>query len=98
MRYIDALYPEASMSERDDATLSRRGLLKKGAAAAAGGAVIAAHGLPSMAQGQAPAVVTARRFRGWVTRGGGAQRTTLQELTLRSISGRHPANASSTMR
>jgi S-(hydroxymethyl)glutathione dehydrogenase/alcohol dehydrogenase len=33
-------------------------------------------------------VVTARRFRAWVTRGAGSDRTTLQELTLRPISGR----------
>ena len=31
---------------------------------------------------------TARRFRGWVSRGSGAGRTTLQDLTLRPISGR----------
>jgi S-(hydroxymethyl)glutathione dehydrogenase/alcohol dehydrogenase len=66
---------------------SRRHLLKKSAAAAAAGtAALAAQGAsPSV---QAPAVVTARRFRGWVTRGGGPDRTTLQELTLRPISGR----------
>ncbi len=33
-------------------------------------------------------MVTARRFRAWVTRGAGPDRTTLQELTLRPISGR----------
>jgi S-(hydroxymethyl)glutathione dehydrogenase/alcohol dehydrogenase len=33
-------------------------------------------------------VVTARRFRGWVSRGTGPGRTTLQELTLRPIAGR----------
>ena len=32
--------------------------------------------------------MTARRFRAWVTRGIGSDRTTLQELTLRPISGR----------
>jgi len=66
--------------------ISRRRLLQQGAAAAAGSAAIASQG--TAAFGQAPAVVTARRFRGWVTRGGGAGRTTLQELTLRPISGR----------
>ena len=66
-------------------TLSRRGLLKRGAAAAASTG-LAAGVTPGF--GQAPAVVTARRFKGWVTRGAGPGRTTLQELTLRPISGR----------
>ena len=65
-------------------TLSRRRLLTRGAAAA--GAGLAAQVTPVL--GQAPTVVTARRFRGWVTRGNGPGRTTLQELTLRPISGR----------
>ncbi len=70
-----------------DDTLSRRGLLKKGAAAA-GGAILV-QGTPlDAARAQAPAVVTARRFRGWVSRGQGRGRTTLQDLTLRPISGR----------
>lgn len=64
-------------------TISRRGLLTA-TAVAAGGAAVAGKTL----LGQAPAVVTARRFRGWVTRGGGTNRTTLQDLTLRPISGR----------
>src|SRR4029453_12971467 len=66
------------------ATMSRRGLLTAGAAAVAGGAAL---GTSSML-GQAPAVITVRRFRGWVTRGGGTNRTTLQELTLRPVTGR----------
>src|SRR6185436_18038383 len=68
-------------------TFSRRQLLKKSAAAAAAGtaALAAQSASPS---GQAPAIVTARRFRAWVTRGAGSDRTTLQELTLRPISGR----------
>ena len=66
--------------------LSRRRLLSRGAAAAAAGAGLAGHAAPLL--GQAPTVVTARRFRGWVTRGGGPGRTTLQDLTLRAISGR----------
>jgi S-(hydroxymethyl)glutathione dehydrogenase/alcohol dehydrogenase len=67
--------------------ISRRQLLKKSAAAAAAGtaALAAQSASPS---GQAPTVVTARRFRAWVTRGAGSDRTTLQELTLRPISGR----------
>jgi S-(hydroxymethyl)glutathione dehydrogenase/alcohol dehydrogenase len=73
------------MNNQDNG-ISRRGLLKKGAAAAAGGTLMAASA-PAV-QGQAPAVVTARRFRGWVSRGAGPGRTTLQELTLRPIAGR----------
>jgi S-(hydroxymethyl)glutathione dehydrogenase/alcohol dehydrogenase len=67
-------------------TISRRQLLEKSAAAAAGAATFAMQGSSPLAQG--PAVVTKRRFRGWVTRGGGPGRTTLQELTLNPISGR----------
>ena len=70
----------------DRPSLSRRELLQQGAAAAAAGTLIGME--PASAFGQAPAVVTARRFRGWVTRGGGPGRTTLQELTLRPVSGR----------
>src|SRR5687768_1873339 len=77
------------MKTRDE-QLSRRHLLKKGAAAAAGGALIASGGAArsDARNAQAPAVVTARRFRGWVSRGTGRGRTTLQELTLRAITGR----------
>src|SRR5688572_1106933 len=69
---------------------SRRGLLKKGAAAAAAGAALAAGGGTgaSAAQGQAPAVVTARTFQAWVSRGTGPKRTTLQDVRLRPITGR----------
>jgi len=73
---------------------SRRSLLKTGLAAAGAAAIgvsadaeASAHRTPE-AQSSAPAVVTARRFRGWISRGSGAGRTTLQELTLRPISGR----------
>lgn len=68
--------------------LSRRGLLKRSAAAAAGGAALATQADSLFAQSNAPAVVTSRRFRGWISRGTGPARTTLQELTLRPISGR----------
>src|SRR6187551_477223 len=64
--------------------VSRRGLLKSTAIAA----IVAGSG---SLMGQAPAVITARRFRGWVTRGGGTNRTTLQEMTLRPVSGRQIA-------
>jgi S-(hydroxymethyl)glutathione dehydrogenase/alcohol dehydrogenase len=67
-----------------DPKLSRRGLLKKGVAAAGGVALAQS----TSAQGQSPAVATARRFRGWVSRGTGPGRTTLQEMTLRPIGGR----------
>jgi S-(hydroxymethyl)glutathione dehydrogenase/alcohol dehydrogenase len=67
--------------------LSRRGLLT-GGALAAGGAVL---GSGAKLFGQGPAVITARRFRAWVTRGGGANKTTLQELTLRPVTGRQIA-------
>jgi S-(hydroxymethyl)glutathione dehydrogenase / alcohol dehydrogenase len=63
---------------------SRRRLLTRGAAAATAASL--AQAVPGNAQ--APAVVTTRRFKGWVTRGAGPGRTTLQELTLRPISGR----------
>jgi S-(hydroxymethyl)glutathione dehydrogenase/alcohol dehydrogenase len=67
--------------------LTRRGLLKKGAAAG-GAALVASPAMPEALLAQGPAVVTARRFRGWVSRGAGPGRTTLQELTLRPIAGR----------
>ena len=66
--------------------LSRRGLLKKGAAAAAAGAALASEG--RVAFGQAPAIVTARTFRAWISRGTGPGRTTLHDVRLRPISGR----------
>jgi S-(hydroxymethyl)glutathione dehydrogenase/alcohol dehydrogenase len=68
-----------------NSSLSRRGLLKKGAAAAAAGTAIASSGA---AFGQAPAVVTARTFRAWISRGAGAGRTTFQDVRLRPIGGR----------
>ena len=70
--------------------LSRRGLLKKGAAAAAAGAAMAAGGTgaANAAQGQAPAVVTGRTFQAWVSRGAGPKRTTLQDVKLRPVTGR----------
>ncbi len=71
--------------DAEDAPPSRRSLLKTGLAAA-GAAVVGMSA--DAAQSQSAAVVTARRFRGWVSRGSGSGRTTLQELTLRPISGR----------
>ena len=69
-----------------DTNSTRRDLLKAGIAAASGMA-IAPHDA-AFAQSNAAAVVTKQRFRGWVSRGSGAGRTTLQDLTLRPISGR----------
>jgi S-(hydroxymethyl)glutathione dehydrogenase/alcohol dehydrogenase len=79
-----------------DAHPSRRSLLKTGLAAAGAAAIgvtadadAKASALRSGAeQSQSPAVVTARRFRGWISRGSGRGRTTVQDLTLRPISGR----------
>src|SRR5579883_250149 len=65
--------------------LTRRGLLKKGATAAVG--LLAASPVAGQAP-QGPAVVTRRKFKAWISRGDGAGRTTLQEVTLRPISGR----------
>jgi S-(hydroxymethyl)glutathione dehydrogenase/alcohol dehydrogenase len=68
---------------------SRRRLLKSGLAAAGAAAVgVSANRDASAAQAQGPAVVTAGRFRGWISRGSGRGRTTLQDLTLRPLSGR----------
>jgi S-(hydroxymethyl)glutathione dehydrogenase/alcohol dehydrogenase len=62
--------------------LTRRKLLETGVAAVAAGATVLA------APQQAPVVVTRRRFRAWISRGDGQGRTSLQEVTLRPISGR----------
>jgi S-(hydroxymethyl)glutathione dehydrogenase/alcohol dehydrogenase len=62
--------------------ISRRALIRRSASAA--GAAFAVN----PAFGQGPAIVTGRRFRAWVGRGTGQGRTTLQEVTLRPISGR----------
>src|SRR3954468_23626295 len=69
-------------------TISRRRLLKK--AAAVGGAALATPGatVASGLRQASPAAAPGRKFRGCVSRGAGAGRTTLQELTLRPIGGR----------
>jgi S-(hydroxymethyl)glutathione dehydrogenase/alcohol dehydrogenase len=69
------------MTARD--TVSRRTLIRSGASAAAGAALVT-----GAASGQAPAIVTRRTFRAWVSRGTGRKRTSLQELRLRPITGR----------
>jgi len=70
--------------ETKDPAPSRRGLL-------AGGVALAAQTGSLLAQtkvAQSKATAPGRKFRGWVSRGTGLGRTTLQELTLRPISGR----------
>ncbi len=62
--------------------VTRRRILKSVSAAAA--LVVT----PQLNAGQTPAVVTRQRFRAWISRGDGPGRTTLQEVTLRPISGR----------
>ena len=80
--------------DAEDAHPSRRSLLKTGLAAAGGAAIGVSAEADASAlreraeQAQSAAIVTARRFRGWISRGSGSGRTTLQELTLRPISGR----------
>jgi S-(hydroxymethyl)glutathione dehydrogenase/alcohol dehydrogenase len=71
--------------DTNERTPSRRDLLKTGLAAA-GGLAITPQGVP--AQSQSAAISTGPRFRGWVSRGAGPGRTTLQDLTLRPIGGR----------
>ena len=66
--------------------MSRRGLLKRAAAAATASAALTAQ-TESIA-GQAPAVVTRRTFRAWISRGTGRGRTTFEEVRLRPITGR----------
>ena len=66
-------------------SLSRRRLFKKGAAVAASAALVSQS---DALFGQAPAVVTARTFRAWISRGTGRGRTTLQDVRLRPITGR----------
>ena len=61
-----------------DSALSRRGVLAGVALAAQTGTLLA----------QSKPAAPGRKFRGWVSRGTGSGRTTLQDLTLRPISGR----------
>ena len=70
--------------ETNDTAPTRRSLLKAGLTAAGAAALVPS----ALAQSQSAAVSTGRRFRGWVSRGSGTGRTTLQDLTLRPISGR----------
>ena len=82
--------------DAEDAHPSRRSLLKTGFAAAGAAAIGVTADADAKAsalragaeQSQSAALVTGRRFRGWISRGSGSGRTTLQDLTLRPISGR----------
>ena len=65
--------------------ISRRKLLQRGAAAGSA-ALLTAGASPANAQG--PAINARRRFKAWISRGSGLGRTTLQDVTLRPISGR----------
>src|ERR1700685_3640211 len=65
--------------EPKDSALSRRGVLTGGVALAAQTGTLLA---------QSKVAAPGRKFRGWVSRGTGPGRTTLQELTLRPITGR----------
>src|SRR5277367_3973807 len=65
--------------EPQDSGVSRRGILTGGVALAAQSGTLLA---------QTKMAAPGRKFRGWISRGTGPGRTTLQELTLRSISGR----------
>jgi S-(hydroxymethyl)glutathione dehydrogenase/alcohol dehydrogenase len=65
--------------------ISRRNLLKRSTAAAA---AAAAFGSQTAAAQGGPAVITNRTFRAWISRGTGRNRTTLQEVRLRPITGR----------
>ena len=78
--------------DAEDVHPSRRSLLKTGLAAAGAAIGVSAEAHAALRadaeQSQSAAVVTGRRFRGWVSRGSGRGRTTLQDLTLRPIGGR----------
>ncbi len=70
--------------EPKDSALSRRGVLAGGVALAAQSGALLAQSKPAQSKSE----VSGRKFRGWVSRGTGPGRTTLEELTLRPISGR----------
>ncbi len=64
--------------------VSRRSILKGGAAAAVGGAAFA----QSKAPGQLTGTVAGRKFKAWVSTGFGPKTTNFEEITLLPISGR----------
>ena len=78
------------MSKKADASISRRSVLKKGAAAVGGAAAVLGVGSTLAQQPQAPAVLrgaqTGRRFRAML---GGPQNLSLEELRLLPVQDRH---------
>ena len=78
------------MNRKADRSMSRRSVLKKGAAAVGGAAAVLGGGAPLAQQAQAPAVLrgaqTGRRFRAAL---GGIQNLTFEELRLLPIQDRH---------
>ncbi|MBV9771922.1 MAG: alcohol dehydrogenase catalytic domain-containing protein, partial [Bryobacterales bacterium] len=70
--------------KRESSAVSRRGVLAGGVALAAQSGALLAQSTPAQSKPAAPG----RKFRGWVSRGNGPGRTTLQDLTLRPIGGR----------
>src|SRR3984957_9532999 len=80
--------------EPKDLGVSRRGVLTGGVALAAQSGTLLAQTQLAQTQlaqtqlAQSKPAAPGRKFRGWVSRGTGPGRTTLQELTLRPISGR----------
>src|ERR1700728_276704 len=75
--------------EPKDLGVSRRGVLTGGVALAAqSGNLLAQTQLAQTPLAQSKPAAPGRKVRGWVSRGTGPGRTTLQELTLRPIGGR----------
>ncbi|MGA2879686.1 MAG: alcohol dehydrogenase catalytic domain-containing protein [Bryobacteraceae bacterium] len=74
--------------EPKDSALSRRGVLAGVALAAQSGTLLAQAQLAQSKPAPSTPAAPGRKFRGWVSRGTGPGRTTLQDLTLRPISGR----------
>ena len=75
---------ESQSSDSNDNLVSRRSILKASAAAVSGAAALAAQSR----QDDRNSSATNRKFRAWVTRGGGPQNGSVEELTLLPISGR----------
>jgi len=74
--------------DRKKNIITRRDLLETGMTAATAGAAALLAAPSVLGKAQAPAVVTRRRFRAWISRGDGQRRTSLHEVTLRPIAGR----------
>jgi S-(hydroxymethyl)glutathione dehydrogenase/alcohol dehydrogenase len=74
--------------EPKESAVSRRGVLAGGVALAAQTGVLLGQSSTAQNAAQSKAAAPGRKFRGWISRGTGPGRTTLQELTLRPIGGR----------